>query len=155
MGGNKMAEFKPIETQEAFDEAIKERIAREREKFKDHDELRKKNEELAEQLNAAKSQLQESGTVKEEFEKQIAERDAKIKGYETDSAKTRIALEMGIPFEMGSRLHGDTEEEIRKDAEAIKDMLNITKPVAPSADPEGASKNSIEEAYANLINTEK
>lgn len=33
-------EFKPIETQEAFDAAIKERLERERAKFADYDELK-------------------------------------------------------------------------------------------------------------------
>ena len=149
-----MAEFKPIETQEAFDEAIKERIARERDKYKDYEEIKKLNEELSSQVQAVKEKLQESGNSGKEYEKQIEELNARVKGYETDSAKTRIALEMGIPFEMGSRLHGDTEEEIRKDAEAIKSMLNITKPLAPSADPEGTPKSSIEKAYESLVNVE-
>lgn len=145
-----MAEFKEIKTQEEFDNAIKDRIEREREKFKDYEDLKKKNEELVNQLSSVKEQLQESGTAKEEFEKQIAELDSRIKGYESDSVKTRIALEMGIPYQMSSRLSGTTEEEIRKDAESVVELMKLSKPTAPIKSPEetGVSKDS---AYKKLL----
>ena len=41
----------------------------------------------------------------------------KIADYETDSVKTRVAIDMGIPLKLKDRLKGTTEDEIRADAE--------------------------------------
>ena len=47
--------------------------------------------------------------------------------YEADSVKTRIARECGLSVELANRLSGDTEEDIKKDAEALKSVVgNVT-----------------------------
>ena len=109
-----MAEFEPILTQEAFDAAISQRIRREREtvrkEFADYDQT--------------KAALSEAQKKNEEHEASIAELQKKIQGYETDSVKTRIALEKGIPLELRDRLTGTTEEEIRADADTLVKFLS-------------------------------
>ena len=52
--------FTPIETQEKFDEAIKERLARERAKFADYDELKAKAAKFDEAEEARKSDLEKA-----------------------------------------------------------------------------------------------
>lgn len=135
-----MGEFKKIETQEEFDAAIKDRLAREKEKYADYDALKKENETFKTQiadLEKAKKDLEsEKGT----FGSQLEALNSKIKGYETDSAKTRIALEMGLPYEMASRLTGSNEEEIRKDAESLAKFVGKT-PLAPAGTSEPVSNN--------------
>ena len=128
-----MAEFEPILTQEAFDAAISQRIRREREtvrkEYADYDQT--------------KAALTEAQKKNAEHEASIAELQKKIQGYETDSVKTRIALEKGIPLELRDRLTGTTEEEIRKDAETLVRFLSKPDPKAPPLrDPEPVETDS-------------
>lgn len=127
-----MGEFKAINTQEELDALIKDRIERERksisEKYSDYDELKKRNAEYEAQVCKLSEASKSFEADKAVFEKQISELSSKVKSYETDSAKTRIALEMGLPYEMASRLAGNTEEEIRKDAESLAKFVG--KPAA-------------------------
>ena len=141
-----MAEFEPILTQEAFDAAISQRIRREREtvrkEFADYDQT--------------KAALSEAQKKNEEHEASIAELQKKIQGYETDSVKTRIALEKGIPLELRDRLTGTTEEEIRADADTLVKFLSKSGHKAPPLrDPEpvetDAKKAASKAAYKKLF----
>lgn len=125
--------FKVIETQEEFDEAIKERLTREREKFADYETIKGQVAELTKELESTKQKNGEYEANKKSFDSQIAELNSKIKAYETDSAKTRIALEKGLPYAMASRLKGETEEDIAKDAESMIQLMKIGKPTPPIA----------------------
>ena len=115
-----MAEFTVINTQEEFDERIKERLQREAAKFEKYT-----SPEGLEKINA-------------EHKKEIADRDAKIKGYETDSAKTRIARETGLSYEAIDYIQGSDEEAMKKSAEALKALIGSGKPAPPLGDPEPA-----------------
>ena len=98
-----MAEFTPITTQEAFDEAIKSRLERERasvrKEYADYDSLK---ESLAKKTKEAEELTGSIGGLKA----QIDELSKKVSTNETDSAKTRIAYQMGLPYEMSTRLVG-------------------------------------------------
>ena len=86
-----------------------------------------------------KADLAAARTANGSLRDQLTAANAKIKGYETDSAKTRIALEAGLPYGMASRLTGETEEEILADAKALAAMLGGTAPSSttpPLADTE-------------------
>lgn len=119
-----MSEFKVIETQEKFDEVIKERIARAERSV--HEEYRGflSPEKVALKYRNYLSPEQE----KEKYEgflspEEAAQKDAIIKRYETDSVKTRAALENGIPYELAGRLIGETEEDIKNDAKIFARLI--------------------------------
>lgn len=118
------AEFTPITTQDDFNNAIKARLTREREaiekRYSDYAELKKANKELSGQLEA---HTNDANTINDLQDK--------VSKYETDSVKTKVALEKGLPYQMASRLNGSTEEEIRKDADAIMGVIGTNKAVAP------------------------
>lgn len=135
-----MSEFVAITTQEAFDAAIGERLKREREttakKYEGYispEDHKKALTEYETKLTDANTKLTEATNKAETQNKELADRDAKIKKYETDSVKTRIAHEVGIPYELSGRLSGDNEESIRKDAETLLAAIGKTKPTAPLA----------------------
>ena len=89
-----MAEaFEPITTQEAFEAAVADRLA----PYADYNDLKAQNEALA---------------------GQVAELNTRCQTYETDALKTRVAHEVGLPFDLAGRLTGSKEEDIRKDAHA-------------------------------------
>ena len=74
--------------------------------------------------------------------------------------KSQVAYELGLPYGMASRISGETEEDIRKDAESLKELIGSTKPQAPQAateprlsqNPEKAIENA---AYKKLLSTIK
>ena len=134
-----MSEFTPITTQEDFDAAIGPRIKRERESVSR--DYRAKIDELDQKIAAYEKQIGDLGKELEAAAKkdqQIADLQGQIKGYETASVKTRIAHEVGIPFELAGRLSGDNEDAIRKDAESLKSLIGSThRAPAPSTETGG------------------
>lgn len=130
-----MAEFTPITTQEQFDAAIGERIKREREslakKYGDYDTLKKAAADYEKQIGELNRTAEESAKKYAGYDKTLADLQARVKGYETDSVKTRIAHELGLPYGMARRITGETEEDIRADAEALsREMEGSTRRTA-------------------------
>ena len=126
-----MSEFKVINTQEEFDAAIKDRLEREREKYSDYDSLKSKASSYEAEISKLRETNKGLKDKEAEYNTTIAGLNSKIKGYESDSVKTRIALETGLPYEMASRLNGEDEDSIRKDAENISRLLKLGKPTPP------------------------
>jgi len=141
-----MSEFTPIETQEQLDKIIGERIARAKasaaEKYADYDEIKAKNAEYVAQISSLQAQLQTQSETLSGSEASIADLTAKVKKYETDSVKTAIALEMGLPYQMAGRLNGDDEKSIRADAEAMKELIGSQTRPAPIGSTEPATSKS-------------
>ena len=142
-----MAEFTVIETQEQLDKIIGERVKRAEkqaaEKYADYDDLKKQIAHLTEQLQKQKETIDGHKAIVDGL-------NAKIHDYETASVKTRVALEMGLPYQMASRLTGDDEKAIKADAEAMAKLIGNTKPVAPLGSSEPNVKNSEASAWASV-----
>lgn len=115
--------FAPIETQEAFDAAIKDRIDRAknsvREEFKDYEDFKSKasayDSKVQEYEDRIKG-LNESAGKKDEAIKDLR---AKVAKYESDSVKTRLASEYGLVPETIEFMHGSSEKEWRESAEKL------------------------------------
>lgn len=145
-----MAEFTPITTQEQFDNAIKDRLERAKAKYEgftspaDLDKIRADYDKQIADLNAA---AEASAKKYAGYDKELADRDAKIKGFETASIKTRVAFEMGLPYGAADFLKGEDEASIKKSAEALKKLQGAsgTRP-APIFDE---SANSDSDGVAN------
>ena len=145
--------FEPIETQEAFDAAIKSRIDRNTKSVTD--EVTKKYEGYISPEDASKQTAELNKEIKDltaklgERDSSIADLTAKNKAYETASVKTRIAREYNIPYELADRLSGDTEDDIKKDAEKLSAFVGRKK-TAPLFDLDsGGGKD--DSAYKNLL----
>ena len=141
-----MGEFTPIETQEALDSIIGERLKRDREaQAKKYDGYVKpedyaaKCKEYDDTIAGLQKSIEDGKTAASELESAKAQ----IKKYEIGSVKTKVAHELGLPYEMAERLRGDTEEDIRKDAESLKGMFP-KKPAPPlsSNEPSVDSKKA-------------
>lgn len=143
-----MGEFNPINTQEELDKILGERLKREREKFADYEAIKKGNTDLTAELDKLKKEAEINASNKADFEKQIKELTSKIKGYEADSAKNRIALEVGLPLEIAKRLSGSNEDEWRQDAELLAKFISKPLPQATSEQKEYSGKN---QAYKELL----
>lgn len=154
--------FEPITTQEQLDAVISERMKREKEtaakKYEAYTSpekikaIKEAHDKQLEDLNSENKKLKEASA---KHEKEIAERDAKIKGYETDSVKTRIAHEAGLPYEAVGYIQGDDEESIKKSAETLKGLVGSGS-TPPLADPESADvKNVKDVAMKNMLHEMK
>ena len=90
-----MSEFKEIKTQEEFDTAIKERLARENKKYEGFvspDKLAELKADYEKEI----SKKYEGYTSPDDLATMKKEYEGKIAKYESDSVKTRIAN--GIAF---------------------------------------------------------
>ena len=150
-----MAEFTVIETQEQLDRVIGERIRRAEEKaaekYSDYESLKKRNADLMTQIAQLTEQINKQTETIKGHDKIVEDLNNKVHGYETASVKTKIALELGLPYQMASRLSGTNEEEIRADAETMIQLIGSQKPVAPlgSGEPQ-ISGNPSDAAWKKL-----
>ena len=154
-----MSEFKPIETQEQFDEMIKDRLDRAEKKWEEKysgylspDDVAGKTKELNDKITELGNSLNSANDKAVADAKSIADLEAKIKAHETASVKSRIAHEVGIPYELANKLSGDTEEAIRKDAEALKPFVTTTAtmPLRNPESPDAGSGDATTESLRKL-----
>lgn len=150
-------EFTPINTQEEFDAALKDRLAQKErtvsEKYKGYtspDDLKKLQADYDVKIADLTKAVEEAKSKAANYDKEIADRDAKIKNYESASVKARIAHEVGIPYEMANRLNGESEDDIRKDAETIKSLMG-SPASAPLKDTEPSGKNGTDTAIKGML----
>jgi len=150
-------DFKVIETQEDFDKAIQKRLAQKdresAEKYKDYlspDEVSEIKAEYEKRIADATEQIK---SVKESHASQDAEFNSlKERAEKAEKAllKNRIANENGLPLELSARLIGETEEELKADAE---NLASFMKPQAapPLASFEPKSNDSNSAAWAKML----
>lgn len=126
-----MAEqFTPINTQEEFDAAVTER-------YGDVQNLQQQVTTLTEERDTHANT--------------IADLQKQVKGYEVAALKEKIAREKGIPYEMAARLSGDTEKDIRADADNIASVLKAVKGPAPLANPNAQDPDAKTASLTNML----
>lgn len=156
-----MADFTPITTQEEFDNAIKERLTRDREaqakkvaeKYGDYEDLKTKAADYEKQIEEYAEKLKGI----EEKDRKITELEETVKKHETAALKAKIAHEAGLDYSLASRLSGETEDEIKADAKTLSNTIGKMKtPAAPakSTEPAGAA-GSTKAGYTALLNSLK
>ena len=146
-----MSEFKVIETQEQLDAVLGERLKRERETVRKEFDGFLSPEDAAKKYAGYLSPDAEKEKYKDYLSpEEAAKKDAKIKGYETDSVKTRIAHEAGLSYDAVNFLKGEDEDSIRKSAETLKSLIGASN-VAPLASTESSISNAQEVALKNTL----
>lgn len=132
-----MSEFKPITTQEEFESRLSERleqkgrsVTKQFEGYTSPTDLEKIKKDFQTQITTEVSKKFEGYMSPTELETLKRGYEEKIAKYETDSVKTRIAIETGLPLELKERLRGTTEDEIREDAKMLCQFAT-SKRVAP------------------------
>ena len=152
-GDMRMSEFNPITTQEEFDNAIKGRLSREKEKYGDYDQLKSRVAELEEENGGLKSTIEANRQSKADDDKKLEELQNQISGYEMASLRTRIALQYGLPFDLADRLQGTDEESFKVDAERLAGFMKPVSKVAPvkSTEPIVPKEDDDRAMYRNLV----
>ena len=96
-----MAEFTPINSQEELDRVISARIQRERDTVSK--QFQAQLDERDTKITGFESKISDLNKQIETYTGQVSEIDelrSKVKGYETNSVKMRIAREVGLPAEL-------------------------------------------------------
>lgn len=139
-------EFKPINTQEEFDEAIKERIKRAKEsarsEFNDYESIKSQLAEKTAEIEKLRNEYSLLENSKNEAE-------AKNKALSLEKIKLNALASYGLDYNLAERLKGNDEAEIKADAEAFSKLIKGTAPVAPLKQPE--FNNEGETKYNNLL----
>ena len=118
-------------------------------KPEDYDIIKGENTTLKDTVATLENSLKEF----EGFEGKLAEKDNKIKEYEIKNLKYRIANENGIPLELASKLSGETEEDLKKDAETLSSFIT-KKQTLPLRTTE-TKVDSEDDAYKGMLDNLK
>lgn len=110
-------------TQDQLDKIIEERLARERQKYADYDDI--KTQVAA--LTAEKKKLEDEGKSDSEkvseqlaaLQKQLEEEKQARTKSEAESLRLRVATAKGLSEVQARRLQGSTQEELEEDADAL------------------------------------
>lgn len=155
-----MSEFTAITSQEQLDSVIGDRLKRSEEKWSKKyegylspDEVSAKTSELEKQLNDATIALDGMSKKAASHEKEIAEKDSKIRGYEVSAMKHKIAHENGLSFDAVDFLQGDDEESIKASADKFKSLMGKThsqKEFSNEPDVSNSSNTSIKKLAQSL-----
>lgn len=130
-------------TQAEMDAIIGDRLKRERAKYADYDDLKSKATAYDAAKDAEKSELEKATDRANSLQ---AELDAIKKANQERELRERIARETGVPVDA---LRGETEEDLRAQADAIVGFVKSTSPAYPKVkdggevNPPSVSKNDI------------
>lgn len=148
-----MSEFTPINTQEEFDTRIKDRLAREKAKYADYEDIKSQLAEAQTKIADFEKTIEKNKKAYDELSAQSQEKDTKIAGYEADALKTSVAINKKLPFELRKYLQGATEEELNASAD---ELLRLSTPVPPLAKSEPEPpKDSRQQAMREMLKSIK
>lgn len=112
----------------------------------DFEALKSEKETLAQQLAELNNSLSSITDAKSLIEQEKETLAQEVNTFKQKDLKTRIAHEYKIPFELAGRLTGETEDELKADAQSLSQLI-VQKPVMPLASTEPDEKE--ESLYSN------
>lgn len=134
-------------TQAELNAIVQDRIARERSKYENFEELKEKALKFDEMEEESKSELQKATERADSLQ---AELDKMKKADAVRTLREEVSKETGVPANL---LHGTTKEECEAQA---KDILAYAKPNYPNVEDKGELSHvgggSTREQFANWFN---
>lgn len=128
--------FEPITSQEQLDSLLSARLARQaasiRKEYGDVDELREAAEKWKAEQEAKKSELDKATERANALE-------AELKQTRLEAMRAKIAADAKLPPALAARLAGETEADMKADAEALAELL---KPASSAPEPTGIQSSS-------------
>lgn len=117
-------------TQEQVDNIVEERLARERKKFEDYDDLKAQVEELRAAAGEKSKEADEKKSEAEKLAEQIQSLQSRVEdekkareAAELESLKAKVAASKGLKDTLANRLTGSTKEELEEDADSILEAI--------------------------------
>lgn len=154
-----MGDFKVIETQEEFDKAIQSRLKqKDREladKYKDYlspDDVTALKADFDKQLQDANKLLKETQDKLSTFDETVSNLTKRAEAAEKQVLKNRVAYENKLPIELSERLIGNTEEELKADAEKLSGIIKPNNaPPLYTGTQTSQSGNTLEAGMAEVL----
>lgn len=115
-------DYTPPASQADLDKIVADRIARERAKYADYDDLKDKAAKFTEIENASKSDLEKAQQRADEAERKAAETERR-------ALRAEVAAEKGVPVDL---LTGSTKDEIEAAADRLLEFSKGAKPTVGS-----------------------
>lgn len=151
-----MTDFKPINTQEEFDERIKERLERAEKKARESftgwtspDDLKSLSAKHADEIKALKESHAKEMEKYAGYDEKFNEQAAKIHSLEVSALKTRIANEKKLPMDAIEFLQGEDEQSITDSADRLS-KLSAGTHVGFVRSSEQTSESSLDSQYRSL-----
>lgn len=142
-------EFAPITTQEELDKIVGSRVMRERDKYRDYEELKTAAQELAKLKDENKSELEKAISRAEKAEKELT--SLQHEKQLSDVAK-EVSKETGVPLEA---LRGNSKEELLEHASLLKQYMKKDSVPYVASDgnkPTSDAAKTHGELFASLFN---
>lgn len=114
----------------------------------DYDDLKSAKETLEKQIEELNGTLTATNDKYTQQESTLGELQKQVKGYEVDTLKTRIASQAGLPLDLAGRLSGETEDEIKADAEKFASFVGKPAPLPLKPTEQTNDKTS---PYKNML----
>lgn len=154
-----MGDFKVIETQEEFDKAIQSRLKqKDREvadKYKDYlspDDVTALKADYDKQLQEANKLVKETQDKLSTYDETVSNLTKRAEAAEKQVLKNRVAYENKLPIELSERLIGNTEEELKADAEKLSGIIKPNNaPPLYTGTQTSQSGNTLEAGMAEVL----
>lgn len=156
-----MSDFKVIETQEELDAVIQKRLERKEKEVQERykaflspDDVEKIKTDFESKLSAKDQEMQKALEKYAETDKTISDLTLRAETAEKSLLRAQVASESKLPYELASRLLGDTKEDMQKDAEMLASYLKPqSAPPAYTSTPAShmAPAASNDAAYMSLL----
>lgn len=140
-----MTDFKPINTQEEFDERLKDRLARAESKVRDEYKGWMSPDDVKKLKDSHAQDLQKYAGYDEKFTAQ----QTRIHELEVGALKTKIALGKNLPMDAIEFLQGDDEKSINESADKLS-KLSTPKVTGFTKSTETPAGDSVEAGYREL-----
>lgn len=99
------------------------------------------------------SSSDERKTDLDEREAELNERESRLVQLEISNMKQRVAIEVGLPLAMASRLTGDDEDAIRADANELVKLMRPQHKTPPMRNPDAKPGAAIAGYGSEMSNT--
>jgi hypothetical protein len=123
-------------TQADVDKIVADRIARERAKFSDYDDLKTKAGRLDELETASKSEAEKAA-------QRAADAEKKWQDAEARALRLEVATSKGLSAAQAKRLTGSSREELEADADELLDTFKPPTEEPKPAPPAGAPREAL------------
>lgn len=106
-------------TQEQVDKIVEQRLARERQKFADYDDMKAKAGQFDQLEESKKTSEQKLLERIEAAEKRAADSEKAVEAAKVDALRARVAANRNLTDAQAARLQGTTLEELEADATEV------------------------------------
>lgn len=114
----------------------------------DYDDLKSAKETLEKQVEELNGTLQSTNEKYADYDKNLESLTNELNSHKTQSLKMSIASQAGLPLDLAGRLSGETEDEIKADAEKFASFVGKPAPLPLKPTEQTNDKTS---PYKNML----